>query len=224
MSSEVDICNLALALLGDSASVASIDPAEPTMQAQNCARFYPIARNALLEFHPWSFATTRAALAALTANWPMWQYCYEAPSDAISLLAILPPDAVDDYSQPIPFPGSRGLFGSVGAEQGDYVPQPFDQETLPNGVQVIYTNQESAVLRYTRLITDTTQFTPLFVDALSWWLASYLAGPILKGDAGRQAAAACRQQAMGMLGRATTSDANQRQVEPKQSVAWMVNR
>ena len=60
MSSEVAICNLALAHLGDSATVASIDPPEGSAQSEHCARFYPIARDALLEMHAWKFATRRA--------------------------------------------------------------------------------------------------------------------------------------------------------------------
>ena len=48
MPSEVDICNLALGHLGDSATVATIDPPEGSAQAEHCARFYPIARDARL--------------------------------------------------------------------------------------------------------------------------------------------------------------------------------
>ena len=56
MASEVDICNLALGHLGDNATVSSISPPEGSAQAEHCARFYPIARDALLEMHNWNFA------------------------------------------------------------------------------------------------------------------------------------------------------------------------
>ena len=59
MSSEIDICNLALARLGDDATVASIDPPEGSAQAEQCARFYSIARDTMLEMHDWRFATKR---------------------------------------------------------------------------------------------------------------------------------------------------------------------
>ena len=52
MASVVDICNQALSHLGDSATVASIDPPEGSAQAEHCARFYPAALAALLEMHP----------------------------------------------------------------------------------------------------------------------------------------------------------------------------
>ena len=48
MATEVDICNLALAHLGDDATIASLNPPEGSAQAEKAARFYPIARNSLL--------------------------------------------------------------------------------------------------------------------------------------------------------------------------------
>ena len=70
MASEVDICNLALGHLGDNATVSSISPPEGSAQAEHCARFYPLARDALLEMGYWNFAMRRVALAQLTMNWP----------------------------------------------------------------------------------------------------------------------------------------------------------
>ena len=63
---EVTICNLALSHLGDTAAVASIKPPDSSVQAQLCARFYWVARNALLEMAAWGFATRRVVLAKLT--------------------------------------------------------------------------------------------------------------------------------------------------------------
>jgi hypothetical protein len=96
MSSEVEICNLALAHLGDSATVASIDPPEGSSQAEHCQRWYPIARNALLEMHEWGFATTRALLAEVVNPFPQWRRAYARPSDCLKVLAVLPADAASD--------------------------------------------------------------------------------------------------------------------------------
>jgi len=68
MASIVDICNLALSHLGDSATVSSIDPPEGSAQADLCARFFPIALASLLEAHSWGFATRRVALAPLAIS------------------------------------------------------------------------------------------------------------------------------------------------------------
>lgn len=222
MASDVDICNLALGYLGDEASVSSIDPPEGSAQADHCARFYPIARDALLEMHAWGFATRRAQLALLGSSWPEWQYAYAVPADALNLLAVLAPDATDDYSAEFALPGCAPAAVNRGV--GIYTPQPFEAEALDSGAQVIYTNQENAVLRYTALVSDTTQFSPLFVEALAWLLASKLAGPILKGDAGAAAARNCYQMFRAAYAQATVSDANQRRVNVTPQTAWMANR
>lgn len=222
MASEIDICNLSLGHLGDEATVSSINPPEGSPQAEHCSRFYPIARDSLLERHNWSFATTRASLALIGSSWPEWQYCYAMPSDVINLLAILPPTATDDYSV-----GTNIIFTQTGYPipgSGSYTPQQFSQETLEDGTVVIYTNQQDAVLRYTRYVTDTTSFSPLFVDTLSWYLASYLAGPILKGEQGAAEAKRCMAMAEMLLGKAMTSDANQRRTHPTQNVPWISGR
>lgn len=222
MASEIDICNLALGHLGDAANVSSIDPPEGSAQSEHCARFYPIARDSLLEMHAWNFATTRVALASLGSGWPEWTYCYACPGDAVNLLAVLDPNASNDYSVGNNYGFTQSGIPLVGS--GTYTPQPFAQETLTDGTVVIYTNQENAVLRYTRFVVDTTTFSPLFVDALSWYLASYLAGPLIKGDVGAAEAKRCMQAAMLMLGKAATSDANQRRTQVAQNVGWIAGR
>ncbi len=202
MATEVDICNLALARLGDDATVASINPPEGSAQAEHCARFYPIARDAMLDLHNWGFCTTRAALSLLAAA-PVsgWLYAYAPPSAAINILSVFQPGAADDFD-----------------------PQPFEIETLTDGASVIYTNVVSAVCRYTIHVTDTSRFQPLFVEALSWLLASHLAGPILKGDAGAKMAIQCYKAFEVKMAQATASDAAQRRVAPTHNVAWIAGR
>ena len=213
MASEVDIANLALSHLGDAATIASLNPPEGSAQAEHCARFYPIARDALLEMHPWGFSTKRVQLAQLGAGWPEWDYAYAMPSGTLNVIAVLPPDATDDYSSGVPT--------SAG---GSYLPQPFSCETDDSGRQVIYSDQPSAVLRYTSVVTDTTAFSPLFVTTLSHLLASYLAGPIIKGEAG--SAEAKRQMAIAetFLSRARDSDSAQRRIKPTHVVGWISGR
>jgi hypothetical protein len=192
MSSAVDICNIALGHLGDSANVSSIDPPEGSAQAEHCARFYPMARDTMLEMHDWGFATRRAALAQISipsaTPATAWEYAYAVPSTAAKLIAILVPET----------PDSDG--------------EAFDVETLSTGSRVIYTNVEDAILRYVERISDTTKFSPLFVDALGWLLASYLAGPIIKGDSGATTGRECYKTFLGQYSLAVGSDTRQRRV------------
>lgn len=207
MASDVDICNLALAYLGDTATVATLDPPEGSAQAGHCSRFYPVARDALLEMHPWGFTVARATLALLTATPPSsWLYAYAVPADAVGLLAVLDPETGDDYSF-----------------SGLYTPQPFQVETL-DGADVIYTNVENAVLRYTTLVTDTSKFSPLFVEALAWFLAAKLAGPLLKGMTGVKMTQECLKAFQSFYAKAVESDANDGRTQVVQSPSWIANR
>ena len=157
MASVVDLCNLSLAHLGDEATVSSISPSDGSAQADHCARFYPVARDVLLEMHDWNFARRRVALA-LTSNPPPdnWAYEYAFPNSCVRLLAIL----------------------GEGGDEND--PRKFMQGSDSTGAKVIWSNEENATCLYTNLVTDTTKFSPMFSAALTWLLASYLAGPITK--------------------------------------------
>lgn len=163
MASEVSICNLALAHLGDEATVTSIDPAEGSAQSEHCARFYPIARNTVIESHPWGCATTREPLVELTSIDPpnSWAYAYAYPNGCLRPLVMLLPGATDD-------------------DDG----KEFVVEETSDGVRVIYTNVEDAELRYIFLQDDTTRFSTLMVNAIARLLSSYLAGPLIKGSEG----------------------------------------
>lgn len=200
MASEIDIVNLALSRLGDDATVASLYPPEGSAQAEHAARFYPVARDTLLEMHHWGFATKRGTLAALAVTPPAWSYAYALPADCMVVLNVIPGGARDQ-----------------GAQQ-------YRRESLANGQQVIVTDQPVASIRYQARVTDTTKFSPLFVDALAWLLASYLAGPILKGDAGISMAQQASQMALAMAGRAAASDANQQHVTPEHTPDWISAR
>lgn len=226
MASEVDICNLALGHLGDNATVTSIKPPEGSAQAEHCARFYPIARDSLLEMHFWNFTMRRINLASMEATWPEWKYAYALPADVLNIIAVMPPDAYDDYATkfvPTDTPQFAHNITPVIAA-GRYSPQPFGVEVLADGQHVLYTNQENAMLRYTAYVSDPTVFSPLFVMALSWHLASMLAGPILKGDAGAAEAKRCTQMAMGYVSQAEVSDANQRRITIEHIVPWTSGR
>lgn len=201
MASEVDICNLALSHLGDSATVASIDPPEGSAQAEHCQRFYPIARDSLLELHNWKFATKRTRLALLDVDSWNWTYAYAEPSDAMKIISILPPTATP-------------------------IEPTADYETMAadDGSGLILADLEEATALYIAEVTDTMRFSPLFVTTLSWHLASMLAGPIIKGDVGAAEAKRCQQMMLYHLAQAKVSDANQRRVEPTHTPAWIGSR
>lgn len=223
-ASDVSICNAALAALGDAAAVTAISPTpDPSRQAALCAQFYPIARDALLEMAWWTFATFRVALAnvSMPAIITTWQYAYLVPNGVLRYIEILDPETTDEYS--IGLQVYNGLPGVVQWNIGMYQPQNFEIEEV-DGQQYLLTNQENAVLRYTARVVDPAQFTPLFVVALSKLLASFLAGPLIKGQEGRQASQAKEQEFMTWFAQATGSDASQRNVQPTPSPRFIAQR
>ncbi len=201
MASEIDICNLALSRLGDNATVASIDPPEGSAQAEHCARFYPFARDSLLELHTWKFATRRATLAELDVDLFNWAYAYAEPAGALRIIKILSADQLSTAPS-----------------------QPFETEGDDAGNKLIRTNLEEATAYYAVRVTDTTKFSPLFVDALGWLLASHLSGLIIKGAEGRAEAQRCGQMFLGVVRQAMNSDTNQRKVDNPHTPDWVSAR
>jgi hypothetical protein len=223
MASDVDICNLALGYLGDVAAVSSISPPDSSAQASHCARFYPIARDALLEMHAWGFSTTRVTLAYAAANpSTTWAYAYNAPSNVLNYLEVLDPAAASEYT----FSTQQYAWSPYSIPAGAAAPQAkeFQVEIDANGNDLILTNQQDAVLRYTQAVTDTTKFPPLFTDTLAYYVASKLAGPLIKGGEGRQAAQDMLKAFMLMKEKAVESDSNQRRVVPTPLSSLVQNR
>lgn len=190
MASEVSICNLALAHLGDEATVTSIDPAEGSAQAEHCARFYPIARDTVLESHTWSFATRRIPLVELADETApgSWGFVYQRPNDVMRSVAVLLPGALDDEES-----------------------EEFVEESIEGDVQIILSNAEDAWLRYIVRVIDTTKYSALVVNAIARLLASMLAGPLIKGDAGMKIGVAQLERYEKVeLPKAKAADANAR--------------
>ena len=223
MAADVDLCNLALSYLGDEAIVTSINPPDGSAQSSHCSRFFPVARDALLEMHSWGFATLRVTLAQVVTNpSSTWQYAYACPSNVVNYLEVLDPAATDEYSVGVPMQNT--VPGAFNNGIGVYTPQPFEVETDANGNDILYTNQLGAVLRYTQSISDTTKFSPTFNVALGRLLASMLAGPIIKGSEGRAESANQYKLFNSAFEVATESDANQRKLNVVPGAPWMVNR
>ena len=86
----------------------------------------------------------------------------------------------------------------------------FEIEGLSDNTRVLYTNVADARIRYTVAVTIPSFFPPLFTVALSYFLASFLAGPVLKGETGRTVAGAMLSTMSGYLNKAQDMDAKQR--------------
>ncbi len=169
--------------------MVSIDPPEASVQASYCAQYYPLARDMALQAHVWDFTKTRVSLALLAENpTPQWLYSYARPEDMLHAISILAPDALDDDTLPPTWDrwqyAAQHLNNTVYNPLGQ--PQDFTQERNSLGQRIILTNQKDAVLRYTTRSIDASEYPPFFTSAVSHLLASYLAGALMKGDAGKK--------------------------------------
>lgn len=193
MASVVQICNMALTHIGEDARVASISPPDGSVSAGYCATFYDLARTEMLEPGNWAFSLKRAALAETTNSSQAWAYAYVLPSDCLRALRVPSPDPlVTVFNQ-----------DSYGLRADDRGSADFDIEG-----GVLYTNAADAVLVYVQDVIDTNEFPPSFASALSYLLASYLAGPVIKGNEGMQVGDGMRQRAMSIASVSATASAN----------------
>jgi hypothetical protein len=160
---QVAICNIALAKLGDVAAVSGINPADGSVQAEYCKRFYPVALASALDQHAWRFATRRAVLSEHPDyEAGEWAYGYTLPGCFINVIKLLS-DTADEQT----------LDYDIGLAGDD---------------QILFTNAADVTLVYTSSSVHERHFTPKFKEYLSSLLAHHLAGPLLKGDVGASAA------------------------------------
>lgn len=200
MSSVADICNMALSHLGSDAIVMTIDPPDGSVESGHCARFYPIARAELLEKPTWGFARTRVLLAEVTNPSTTWAYAYALPSDCLVAKRVLNSYAVTTF-------WNLTLSGFATASELAVLNERGSADFDIEG-EVLLTNEPEAVLLYVCDVTDPSKFTATFRTALSYLLASYLAGPLIKGLEGAKTGAQLRQVAAQVAGTAMEISAN----------------
>ncbi len=199
MSSAVAICNLALSNIGKY-NISSLN--EPTAEARACNQFYDLTRDLLLQSYPWRFAGKTRALSALAnPEAGKWRYAYQRPNDCLKVRWLRP-----NYSEADP------CFQTEQEEMANHY--EIEQET-------IYTNIETAFLRYTSRITDPSKFAPLFVDALAWHLATRLAMPLTRDVKQRQGA---YEVARAMQAMAEMADANETRHSSDHSTEFVTGR
>lgn len=194
MASVSDIANLALGHVGDDSVVVNVLPpnVDNTPAAGYCARYYPLARRMLIEMFPWRFATKRVALAASDPIGNVWPYAYIKPSDAVHIVKVLSAST---------FAASDSFYSERGSALAD----------VQNGL--ILTGEPDAWVLYRYDVTDTTKYTPTFVTALSYLLASFIAGPIVKGSEGIRLAQGLRETALSLATGGAVLDVNASQEE-----------
>lgn len=155
MAAEVDIYNMALALIGNSSAVANVG--ETSAQAKTCARFYEHCRDMVLTAHPWNFARKRISLPLLVDAPPTnWGYAYGYPSDCMAARALV-------------------LEGSRVPIKANEIPH---EVCLVGGAKAICCDVRGVELIYTARVEDPNTYGPHVISALAHLLGFYISGPL----------------------------------------------
>jgi hypothetical protein len=157
MSSPIDICNMALAHLGDR-RITRLDDDAQTSDAlvRYCAEFYAQARQEALAAHQWTFAHHIAALSRRTDTTVIgFTYSHQLSTDRLRVM--------------------RLFSGGVAAGVTTYNSTPVDSFKIV-GSQV-WSNSEFIALEYIRDVNNPDDWSPHFRAAVARLLAAYLAGP-----------------------------------------------
>jgi hypothetical protein len=156
--SEVEICNLALAHLGEAPIVTLLDANE---RARSLNRIFIMTRDAVLRGKDWKFAKVKAVLAEISGvTIPGWTYVYGYPTKCLCV---------------------RRIFTDIESQE----PLKVEYETLyvPSlSRKVIVANEETAYVAYTYQIENVELFDNSFIMALSFLLASQVAKPLTAND------------------------------------------
>ena len=199
MANEIDICNAALSILGEAATIVSVKPSDGSEMAGLCARWYPMACRRLFEEHDWSFAQKRARLSELTgvdAEIYGGEKCYGCPSDAVRII---------DRSE---LTDRNGQYFESARELGYVDRNRWRIEDNPgNDARMIVTNVDTAVAHYTAYLSSPALYPQYFVEPLVVLLASYLSGPLKRQSSASTEAANLLRQYQASLSAAKTIDA-----------------
>lgn len=160
MASETDIANLALNLLVEG-TITSIDDTESNL-ARSIKTVFDQERDKLLERSRWRFAKKQTALSKLSETPAYkWTGVYQLPADFIKLIEI---DRVDAWNPEEYFDIMEG--------KKLYMFREEDYETASDTVEIEYVFQA----------TDTTTYSPLFIDALAHAIAARIARKVTGSD------------------------------------------
>lgn len=198
MTSEVDIANRALSYIGTRSEIASFD--EDSNEARAVKLHFHSLRDQLLRMAPWNCAMNFANLSLICAApgtpenpgaglnvWekgippPPWSYEYAYPSDCLRAVYVVP-QFTTGFTSGVPITtavtGGAPAFWNgppvrfkVGVDQVG-----LDGKPSPTGkdVQVIWTNQEQAILGYIKRVINPDVWDDLFHSAMSQALAMRL--------------------------------------------------
>lgn len=194
MTTIVEVCNVALDLIGQGGRIKSLDEASP--EAEACKlHFYPTYESCL-DFGNWSFARRDEIIDEQDYLKDVcvlpYHYAYRLPKDVMRVLYLTNLDA-------------KPKVETVNADR----PIQFNFRNY-DGEKVIATDhQPNFVIHYQAYVDPKDYIQPTFVSALSYMLASKLAASLIRGTDGITIGGKLYQLGYTELNRAAGFDAQQ---------------
>ncbi len=141
MTTETDICNLALDILKE-APITSIEDQRPI--AMWCKRNFAVSRDSLLSRADWNFALKRASIAA-DSDKPAfgWSKSFTLPPDCLRLIPLT----------------------TCGRYEGTPIPHEVEDG------KVLTNYGGPLKVRYVARVEDYNRYPPIFIEALAGYIA-----------------------------------------------------
>lgn len=169
MASKLEIYNLALGNIGNSYEVGSLT--EDSNERRVCARFFDLIHDMVLAECPWPFALKTSALSVSSdAAPPGWEYRYDYPADCAKAWLVVDEGGVRDSLVNV-----FTDFISQDFRRADII--PFELAHGADQTSVIC-DLEEAYLIYCSNTVSISRYSAYLVNAISWGLAFYIAGPL----------------------------------------------
>lgn len=180
MTSEVEICNLALSHIR-AGSINSLT--ESSIQAQQCELKYPVLRDQMLQDAPWQFNRSLKPLALLTDTLFNWIYVYQYPTDCLFINRLHINFA--EVSSDTTTSAVASRYYDRGLPRPDLDQQVGYKIYNVDGNKVIAANEKELRIDYRKRVEDPNLFSVNFIMGLSHLLAAELAIPLVGIDKGR---------------------------------------
>jgi hypothetical protein len=190
MPSKTNVCNLAIAHLGEGKMIANVDT-DQSEEAAACRQVYELALRATLREYPWPFAKKIEALGLVeTEPTAEWGYSYTLPPDCIRALRILSGDRNDDAQSKEPYWIMYGASSSL-----------------------IYSDLAEADLEYVYFCEDVLRYPPDFIIALSYRIAILIAPRIASATTLADTLSLLRKAHDREIGKAWATAAHEQQLD-----------
>lgn len=194
-TSLIEVCNLALDLIGTGRHIKSLDDVSP--EAEACKRLYRPVLESALNTYNWSFCRRDEILNSddlLSDAYPLpFKYAYKLPKDVMVILMLA---------------DVRASAGIESRRRNDRLIQ-YNLRNIDDQLVLVTNHAPDLVIHYQCYTEDISLGSPLFREALAYLLASKLAIALIKGSSGLSIGAQLYQTGMLNLGNAASRDASQ---------------